>query len=238
MNIKRLSGRNFLINDKKITTNRTKDGNILYGELKDIEVVESENKSNIDPKDLEIVDYLIKGFHDWAFNNQYYLEPGFRHIVKKKEKNVLVCYKHLRDDWHDECIDAFRKWENVLDGLKFVEVSTSETADLIIDDEVKGAYAQKRYCFTGRYKDKKPVINAVAREINIWKEWPEFNIEEAILHEIGHALGLGHPGPYNVTRPPKPTFERDNSSNTCMSYFGTTESIGYLDKIALDMIYG
>lgn len=234
MEFVRLSGRNFLINGKHMTTEATEDGDILYNELEQLNDIDN---FQADEKDMEVVNYLIEGFSNWAFGDRYYLEPGFRHIVKKEKKEIFVCYKKLRKDWHDECMEALDKWENALSGLKFISVNRAELADVVIDDEVKGAYAQKRYCFTGRYKNGKPIINSVAREINIWKEWPEFNIEEAILHEIGHVLGLGHPGPYNGSRPAQPMYEKDHASHTCMSYYGTTEEVGELDKLALKMIY-
>ncbi|CAN5511892.1 hypothetical protein BH10PSE4_BH10PSE4_31440 [soil metagenome] len=56
------------------------------------------------------------------------------------------------------------------------------------------------------------------------------------LHEIGHSLGLSHPGPYNATDVPAPTyaddalFTMDSRQYSIMSYFdGETESIGWVD---------
>jgi serralysin len=68
---------------------------------------------------------------------------------------------------------------------------------------------------------------------------------ETLLHEIGHTLGLKHPGNYNATGggspgPYLPSWE-DNTSRTVMSY---TESgsnktqLGDLDKLAIAYLYG
>ena len=48
-----------------------------------------------------------------------------------------------------------------------------------------------------------------------------------MIHEIGHALGLSHPGTYNgtATYAADAVFAQDNRQNTIMSYFGTYDTV-------------
>ena len=60
------------------------------------------------------------------------------------------------------------------------------------------------------------------------------------LHELGHALGLGHPGPYNddgsstITYASNAEFANDTRQNSVMSYFDPTDAPGPPADYALD----
>ena len=67
-----------------------------------------------------------------------------------------------------------------------------------------------------------------------------------IMHEIGHAIGLSHPGPYNAASGVSNTytndarFVQDSGQYTLMSYFdgsNTGQSPGYLSAIATPMMF-
>ena len=183
----------------------------------------------------EVAAYMVRDFHDWVFT-QYHLEPGFQELVGQPTRNIKVHYQGLRDDWEDDFRRALDAWGDL--GFTFDETDP-ELADIVVDDEKKGAYALRRFRFSGRKVNGLPTVQATGREINIWKEWPEQQMLDAMMHEIGHVLGLGHPGPYNGTRPPAPLLAGDNAKNTIMSYFGRSGGrLGAADRLAIDMLYG
>lgn len=234
MKTERQTGRRFVVNGETITTRRVADGDKLAKVLGIGVKKKSQSRKKYSKEIESLASYMVRGFHDW-FNKDYYLEPGFRSLIGKRKKVITVNYLALRDDWEDDCLRAFEAWEKL--GFDF-KPEDPEKADIVVDDEKKGAYALRRFSYVGRKHGRKPIIHAVAREINIWKEWKEWSLYDAILHEIGHTLGLGHPGPYNGSRPPQAN-PNDTSSNTIMSYYGgIIGKLGDADRLAIDMIYG
>ncbi|MDP2803744.1 MAG: M10 family metallopeptidase C-terminal domain-containing protein, partial [Phreatobacter sp.] len=109
---------------------------------------------------------------------------------------------------------AFAAWSDVC-GLTFNEVSTGGA--IVLDDEMDGAYASTSS--SGGF--------ITSSFINIAKTWSggtdafDSYTYQTYLHEIGHALGLGHGGPYNGSA----SWSIDNAyandiwQYTLMSYF-------------------
>lgn len=79
------------------------------------------------------------------------------------------------------------------------------------------------------------------------------NFYETMLHEIGHAMGMSHPGlydaqnGYNITYANSAQFTQDSESLTVMSYFDsdetggtdlTAQTLGIADILALQNAYG
>ncbi|MBB5224372.1 Ca2+-binding RTX toxin-like protein, partial [Amaricoccus macauensis] len=123
---------------------------------------------------------------------------------------------------------AFALYEAVL-GIDFVQVAG--TADFTLDDNVAGsAYANFSYSGT----------TITSASINISADWYGGSnamgdyVFQTFLHEIGHALGLGHAGNYNGSAtyvtdstqagPGTNHYLNDSWQATIMSYFDQSEN--------------
>lgn len=113
---------------------------------------------------------------------------------------------------------AMEAWEYAT-GLDF-QITTSAGADLRFDDASAGALATVFYA---------PATGEIAyARINVGTGWLADNGTTlnsysffTYLHEIGHALGLAHPGPYNhsASFDPDALYRNDSWQMSVMSYF-------------------
>ncbi len=124
--------------------------------------------------------------------------------------------------------DAFALWDDVL-AVRFVE-GTVATADINIGNIVTtedhySAYAN--YPGFGNVAGDMWFNTNAATNSEIGLAEPGFR---TIMHEIGHALGLSHPGNYNATAGVTLTYEanaeyyQDSYEYTIMSYFGSSNT--------------
>ncbi|NBC11385.1 MAG: matrixin family metalloprotease, partial [Planctomycetes bacterium] len=209
----------------------------------------------------EMADYLRIGY--WADENWYpfswnltssgsnansgyllYSLSGFSNTDKQDLDGIT-------DDRKALVREAFKMFEEVL-GIDFRETTSEDptTVDFFFLDNEAGAYAQTFIS---------PASGTASRSyINIAEGWSEGTSTyndytlQTILHEIGHALGLGHQGNYNgaAAFPGDATFANDSWQASMMSYFAQTENPAVdadyellqtpmaVDWIALDDIYG
>ena len=136
-----------------------------------------------------------------------------------------------------------------LTGINFVEVATSDGADIHFGStDLAGEFNAGLAGTSFGYSQSNGEILSLSADVTIWLDNVEFAAShneltpgsqgyQTLLHEIGHMLGLGHP--FNDPNP-LPA-ELDNDGNTVMSYTssGTPSSqFQAFDLWALTWIYG
>ncbi len=152
-------------------------------------------------------------------------EPGFQ-------------YGTQETGWSSYVLAAFELWDDLI--ATRLNATTVTSADITVafstTTQDGGSYMLPTVSTVG--------TNQKFSAARIWLNpaWNEFTLTpayggravETFLHEIGHGLGLFHPGPYNAGDTPEPSyadpnaaqFAQDTRQFTIMSYFNETERSG------------
>jgi serralysin len=121
---------------------------------------------------------------------------------------------------------ALGMWSDIL-GVNFLEVLTG--GQITFDDDEAGAFASSNYS-SGTISSSHINVNTA------WIAGDGTHLNsyslQTYIHEVGHALGLGHAGNYNSTAdyPVDALFRNDSWNNSIMSYFSQTQNSYFRDQ--------
>ena len=161
-----------------------------------------------------VSDYITQDYWDWK---------GFeRHKFDVLPGGTLTAnITGLNEDGQQLARWALEAWTNV-SGILF-EFVTSSDADIAFTDDETGATTQvtvlEGITVSAVVNIPESLLSLHGSEVGDWSFY-------AYLHETGHALGLGHPGPYdsNAAFWFDNRFLSDSMQISVMSYFSQTDN--------------
>ena len=119
---------------------------------------------------------------------------------------------------------ALLTWKEIT-GINFVETTSTTPQIMFTDDDPDGGAFTEGLTYSGQFVTS-ALVNIDASWLTQFGQGVGTYTYQAYLHEIGHALGLGHAGNYNdvATYPYDALYVNDAWATSVMSYFSQTDS--------------
>ena len=191
----------------------------------------------------DIADYLVEGYPAWEGH-------GTAEFDISEDTVITVNLEALTSEATTLAKQAFTAWEAITP-LEFQYIDTE--ADITIRSTIEQG-AAVFWTTTGPSQEyiHQASINIPPYWLDRYGYTTDSNGYTTFIHEIGHALGLGHPGPYNgvATWGTDNLFLGDSWQTSIMSYIGQNENdwldadFAYpvtpmiADIVAIQSIYG
>ena len=193
-----------------------------------------------------MANYLIHGY--WGFNSA----PA-RAFDTSSSNVISVDITSLTAEGRQLARWAMEAWEMVAN-IRFQEVNSG--AQITFQDSDDGAWASMQFSNPSSFGGIGRISSATINVSTQWLVQSGTTLDsysfQTYIHEIGHALGLGHQGPYNNTADfgTQRAFDLDSWQLSIMSYYDqttntfTNASFGYIqtammaDLAAIQQLYG
>ncbi len=165
----------------------------------------------------QIADYLTEGY--WRDSSGY----GKRAFDVDPGGSLSVNITSLPTEQKDLARMALESWSDTI-GINFVEVS--KNAQITFSNENSGAWGGQSSYYPSSGRIVTSVVNVADSWVDSYGTAFDRHSFQTYLHEIGHALGLGHAGDYNgsASFSTDAHYANDSIQMTVMSYFHQTEN--------------